>query len=323
MLTRIPSVDALTGGIPLGCLTEICGPASSGRTSLLFYALAEAMRRDEICALVDPSDSFDPQSAARAGVDLSRLLWVRGKKESGHRVIGSSGEVEKQAVGARHSAFGSQQKSEPEPRFGRQPIADSQKPHTTSPDSPITRSPDLIEQALKATDLLLQAGGFGVVVLDLADLPISSVRRIPLTTWFRFRRAVENTSTAFIVVEQHPHAKSCATLVMDLQAQQASWSEVVDHNGTIMSAHSGAAAPYFCVTAEGVAIPFEKPQTSSFEMPQRWNTPRARLLNTVHVHLQMTRSRNTIQPQKLPVQAFTLQNNLHQDAEGFRNFAIS
>src|SRR6185312_17553312 len=116
MLTRIPSVDALTGGIPLGCLTEICGPASSGRTSLLFYALAEAMRRDEICALVDPRDSFDPQSAARAGVDLSRLLWVRGKKESGHRVIGSSGEVEKQAVGNRHSAFSSQQKSEPEPR---------------------------------------------------------------------------------------------------------------------------------------------------------------------------------------------------------------
>jgi recombination protein RecA len=337
MLTRIPAVDALTGGIPLGCLTEICGPASSGRTSLLFTALAEAMRRDEICALVDPCDAFDPQSAARAGVDLARLLWVRGEKksgdraigpekESGQRVIGSAGEVKKEAVGNQQSAAGFELISTAEPRFGRKPRADGRKPRATSPDGPITRSsdtsrsPDAIEQALKATDLLLQAGGFGVVVLDLADLPISSVRRIPLTTWFRFRRAVENTSTAFIVVEQHPHAKSCATLVMDLRTQPASWTEAADHNGIIMGTHSGAAAPSFCVTAEGVALPFEKSRTSSFEMPQRWNTPRARLLNTVHVHLQVTRSRNIMQPQKLPVQAFKLQNNLHNgDAEEFRN----
>ena len=73
----ILAIDALTGGLPRGCLTEICGPASSGRTSLLLAALAAATHRGEFCAIIDASDSLDPHSAAAAGVDLDRLLWVR------------------------------------------------------------------------------------------------------------------------------------------------------------------------------------------------------------------------------------------------------
>jgi RecA/RadA recombinase len=69
--------DALTGGLPRGALTEICGPPSSGRSSLMLAALAEATRRQEICALVDVTDSFDPRSAADAGIDLDRMLWIR------------------------------------------------------------------------------------------------------------------------------------------------------------------------------------------------------------------------------------------------------
>src|SRR5450432_2717510 len=73
----IPAIDALTGGLPRGCLTEICGPASSGRTSVLLAALAAATSRDEFCALVDANDALDPHSTAAAGIDLDRLLWVR------------------------------------------------------------------------------------------------------------------------------------------------------------------------------------------------------------------------------------------------------
>src|SRR5271155_4677163 len=62
----VREIDALTGGLPRGCLTEICGPASSGRTSLLLAALAAATQRQEACALVDVSDAFDPLSAAIA-----------------------------------------------------------------------------------------------------------------------------------------------------------------------------------------------------------------------------------------------------------------
>jgi hypothetical protein len=239
-----------------------------------------------MCALVDATDAFDPQSAANVGVDLARLLWVRCGKKPGDRVIGSSSEV----------------KSSHRPKLSDYRTVG--RHGFQSPDHPITRSPaSSLEQSLKATDLLLQAGGFGLVVLDLADISIALARRIPLTTWFRFRRAVENTSTALIIMEQQPHAKSCAALVMDLAVQQASWSEAPDQNGTVVHTHFGNnVSPSFCVTAQGVAIPFEKSVASSFENPQRWNTPRARLLNTVHVHLQVARSRGIGDVDKFPAQ---------------------
>jgi hypothetical protein len=74
-----------------------------------------------------------------------------------------------------------------------------------------------LEQVLKVTDLLLQAGGFGVVVVDLNDVAPSVARKIPLATWFRFRRAIENTNTALLVLEQEPYAKSCAALAACIQ----------------------------------------------------------------------------------------------------------
>ena|ERR1035438_3266495 len=77
--TGIAEIDAVTGGLARGCLTEIYGPASSGRTSLLISILAEATAREEVCALVDADDAFDPISAAAAGVRLDRLIWVRAK----------------------------------------------------------------------------------------------------------------------------------------------------------------------------------------------------------------------------------------------------
>jgi recombination protein RecA len=69
---------ALGGGLPRGHLSELVGPRSSGRTSLMLQAFAAATDRDERVALVDALDMFDPASAAAAGVDLARLLWIRG-----------------------------------------------------------------------------------------------------------------------------------------------------------------------------------------------------------------------------------------------------
>jgi len=192
ILAGIPAVDELTGGIPRGALTEIFGPASSGRTSLLLSLMAQMTAREEVCALVDASDAFDPGFAAAAGVDLERLLWVRcggippqRHRGTKNREIGRSG----------HRAKGA--------------LPDS---IVRSPDQSITRSS--VEQALRALDLLLQAGGFGLLVMDLGDIPPAIARRVPLASWFRFRRAVENTDTALVVVEQEASAKSCASLVM-------------------------------------------------------------------------------------------------------------
>jgi len=73
-----------------------------------------------------------------------------------------------------------------------------------------------LEQVLRATDLLLESGGFGLIILDLADIAPQSARRIPLATWFRFRRAVEHKPTILLAIEQQPIAGSCSSLLLQL-----------------------------------------------------------------------------------------------------------
>ena len=81
LATGIGEVDALLdGGFPRGALSEIHGPASSGRTGVLLALLARTTRAGGLAALVDPIDRLDPASAAAAGVDLGRLLWLRGPR---------------------------------------------------------------------------------------------------------------------------------------------------------------------------------------------------------------------------------------------------
>jgi recombination protein RecA len=161
--TGIPEIDdAAGGGVPRGCLTEIFGPPSTGRASVLAAILAQATARQEFCALVDAEDAFDPASAAAAGVALERLLWVR----------------------CAHNA----------------------------------------EHALKAADLLIQGGGFGVVAMDLGDTPPETARRISLTSWFRLRRAVEHTPTVLIAIARQPNARTCASLTLECARERVEWS---------------------------------------------------------------------------------------------------
>ncbi len=177
----IAAMDALTGGLPRGCLTEICGPASSGRTTLLLAALAAATRRGEFCVLVDASDALDPRSAADAGIELDRLLWVRCGENSPEKSL---------------------------------------------------------EQLLRATDLLLESGGFGLIALDLGDLPPQTARRIPLTTWFRFRRAVEHTPTVLLAVERQSIAGSCSSLSIKLESAMNRISEKPMDSQFLLPSHA-------------------------------------------------------------------------------------
>jgi len=160
--TGIAGIDAFTGGLPRGCLTEIVGPASSGRTSLLLSLMAGTTAREEVCALIDAADTFEPAGAAAAGVRLEKLLWVR-----------SSGDA---------------------------------------------------ERALKAADLLVQGGGFGLVVMDLGDTVPETARRISLTSWFRLRRAVEHTPTVLVTLVRQPVAGTSASLVVECARERVAWS---------------------------------------------------------------------------------------------------
>jgi hypothetical protein len=75
---------------------------------------------------------------------------------------------------------------------------------------------------LKVTDLLLQSNGFGMIALDLGDVPVESARRIPLASWFRFRRAIEHTPTALLVLEQQPIAGSCSSMLVKVSGKKLS-----------------------------------------------------------------------------------------------------
>jgi hypothetical protein len=184
----IAALDALIGGLPRGAITEIHGPASSGRTSLLLSMLAAAAVREEICALADAGDAFDPASAQSAGVDLSRLLWVR---------CGGN-----------------------------------------------------LEHALKAADLLVQAGGFGLVALDLGDVAAHIARRIPLATWYRLRRAIEDTPTAMLLVEREQTVKSCASLVLEMRRESMAWSGAAGCSRLLRGARLRAASAGTSVSIE-------------------------------------------------------------------------
>jgi len=84
----------------------------------------------------------------------------------------------------------------------------------SAPSSPWSR----IEQALRVTDLLLQAGGFGAIVLDMGSLAPEHVSRIPLATWFRYRAGAERTQASVVLLTQYPCSKSSAGLVLRLEA---------------------------------------------------------------------------------------------------------
>jgi RecA DNA recombination protein len=173
--TGILEVDAITGGLPRGAITEVFGSASSGRTSLMVSILAHATNEHEVCALVDTNNAFDPATVAGTGIVFNQLLWVRCGEESSN-------------------------------------LSEGRK----------------IELAFKAADLLLQSGGFGLVILDLADIPPKDVRRIISSWWFRFRRAVENTPTVMVVIAQASCVGSRASQALEMRKEIEVWTSASD-----------------------------------------------------------------------------------------------
>jgi hypothetical protein len=57
---------------------------------------------------------------------------------------------------------------------------------------------------------------------------MQAARRIPLTTWFRFRRAVEHKPTILLAIEQYPIAGSCSSLLLQLAVLSTQYSVLSD-----------------------------------------------------------------------------------------------
>lgn len=167
----IPAADQmLQGGLPVGAISEITGPVSSGRTSLALSFIASRTREDSVCAWVDASDSLDAESAAACGVRLNHLLWVRCR-----------------------------------------PALPVRKPKNQPTAKPWTE----LDQAIRATDLILQSGGFAALVLDLGNTAPQDAARIPLASWFRFRQAADRTRCSLLVLAQQPLAQSSSAVVLE------------------------------------------------------------------------------------------------------------
>ncbi|MGE5815912.1 MAG: hypothetical protein ACM36C_15590 [Acidobacteriota bacterium] len=150
----------LNGGLPRGELSEVTGPRSSGRTTLMYAALATATRCGELAALVDALDRFDVESAASLGVELANLLWVRG--------MAASAEAIHCGAGGAHAGQDSAWRA--------------------------------LERAIKTFTLVLESRAFALAVCDLADVPSPILRRLPFTTWFRLARTIDGGNTAALVV---------------------------------------------------------------------------------------------------------------------------
>jgi hypothetical protein len=176
--TGIRPLDLLlSGGISRGHITQIVGPSSSGKTSLLLSILAQATARGEWVAYIDPFSSLDPAFAQKAGIDLKRLLWIRGPK-----------------------------------------------------------------RVFKALDILVGAGGFGVVVLDLVTqgetMNPRIFQRTPFTVWFRLKRAARQTSTTLLILGQAINAGSAVSRVISLKRRETQWSSTTDKTRDTDSRHA-------------------------------------------------------------------------------------
>jgi recombination protein RecA len=94
------------------------------------------------------------------------------------------------------------------------------------------RGMNALERSFRATDILIQNGGFGVIVLNLSYIEEKLIRKIPLTSWFCLARKIERTSTAFVVLLPYSAAQSCAALTLHLGDSQSHWqgTEAVTHS---------------------------------------------------------------------------------------------
>lgn len=166
--TGVQPLDALLGGgLARGCVTEVSSVLSAGGTSVALAAVAAAAGRGEAVAYIDATDSFHPESAAQAGIELRRLLLVRC-------------------------------------RWPR--------------------------EAWDAVNLVVGAGGFGLIVLDLlGTASLRQLREWQARPWLKLQRSIDHTATALLVLSPHqPSQESglCAQVPaarLELTSGQARW----------------------------------------------------------------------------------------------------
>jgi len=118
------------------------------------------------------------------------------------------------------------------------------------------------DHAMRSADLLLHAGGFGVVLLDLCGASPQVLNKIPLSYWFRFQRAIEDTPTILVVCGEHPQARSCSRGSLQIYARKIHWSGEGAY--TLLEAVESTVTPRQAVQAKVTSI---RPETLFIQTP--------------------------------------------------------
>lgn len=180
-------LDALIdGGIPRGRISEITGRAGSGKTSIAASFAAFATRRGEVAAWLDASGAFDPESMAAAGVELGRMLWASMKMKT---------------------------------TTSASPMARATLPYARFAAGPLARHQSAI---VKAAQLVLEAGGFGLVVVDFGEAP----RALAHASALRIARAAERSGAAVIAIAPWRMCGTFAALSLAASRAETSFSRL-------------------------------------------------------------------------------------------------
>ena len=302
--TGIREIDELLhGGFPIGALSEIVGPECSGRTSLALTFVANLTQAGKVCAWVDVSDTLHPESAAAIGVDLTRLLWIRcgrsmesaplpdvgvhglrmaekppkrkpGLPQAGGshprmEVNGLSDAVSNLLTVAPRCAE-AQTKTRPLPKQSGPQLTPF--PFSQMKAAPKRKSWSRLEQGLRVSDLLLQAGGFSCIVLDMGSLNAEYALRVPLATWFRFRAAAERLQSNVVLLTQHACSRNSAGMVLRLGSVDP--GNVLGKDGTIFTGLEHRADLARQRFPQGNVLPLRKQpqsvQTAQWQVKSVW-----------------------------------------------------
>jgi hypothetical protein len=172
--------DQLGGGWRQGEISEVVGARSSGKTGILLSSLAAATAGGGVAAIIDAVDRLDPASVQEAGLDLNRVLWVRGAPVT----------IEMARPAIIH---------------------------------------EIVSRAVRAFDLVIRAGGFSLVALDLSDVPSPYVRALPWATWKRLAYANEGRPTVGLVIGHEPMGRSARGVSIAI-ASSAVWAGTSDQS---------------------------------------------------------------------------------------------
>jgi hypothetical protein len=202
----------LEGGIPRGRISEIVGRRGCGKTSLAAAFISSATRRGEVIAVIDLANAFDPATMAEAEVELSRVLWIHpgvSTLRNGNRLF--SGWSEK--------GGGWKPKVE-------EVLEVYQNPHplpqlnVREGSSRRAALGDAARSFLRAAELVLEAGGFGLLVMDFGEHAFT----LPQSAALRLARMAERSGTAVLMLVTRPVCGTFAALSLDLAAMRPIFS---------------------------------------------------------------------------------------------------